>query len=404
MHTDAATDAATDETSRDKRQSAFKQVLGATFALEFGLGLQRGVFNNFVVETLGIEPSQLGFVQGIREVPGLLTAVLAVAAAYFRENTWAGICLFVAGMGLALHAAVGSFWGLVAVTLVLSAGFHLFYPVQSSIVMKASLRDERATRMGQLNSAAAMASLVSLAAVLAASSYMSQVNYRMLHVFAGTVTCAGGLILLIRPMAGVGLPGRSLEFNPKYMSYYVLTLLSGARRHVTMTFAGYLLVRTYHTPVRIMVILSAVSSMVAIVTRPVIGKIIDRWGEQRSLVFNYLIVVALFLGYAWVRVPALLYIIYILDNGMTGFDVAITTHVGKIAAKEALSAAYAMGSTINHITGVSVPMLGGYIWDMAGSSWVFLAGAAIAGISLAYSVGLEKRERIHGVGLVSPDR
>lgn len=383
------TPAATQEAAERKR--AFRSILGSTIALEFGLGLQRGIFNNFVVEALHIQPDQLGFVQSVREIPGLLTAPLAVAQGYFRENVWAGLCLITAAGGLLFHAAVSSVAALIAATLVLSTGFHLFYPVQSSIVMKVSLPEERATKMGQLNSGAAAASLMSVGVVMAVSR-LGGTNYSLLHVLAAVFPLLGGLAVVAQKMGNETKVKRSVDYNPRYMSYYILSFLSGARRHITMTFAGFLLVETFHTPVSVMVLLSACASVVAIVTRPLIGRVVDTWGEQRSLVLNYSLVVTLFLGYALVRSPLPLYVIYVLDNGLMGFDVAITTHLGRIAPKEVLSAAYAMGNTINHVTGVAVPAAGGLLWKALGGPAVFLSGAAVAMVSLLYSRGLHRRE------------
>jgi predicted MFS family arabinose efflux permease len=381
-----------EELSDKERKSIFQSVLSSTMGLEFGLGLQRGIFNNFVVERLGIQPGQLGFVQSLREVPGLLTAPLAVVQGYFRENVWAGICLFITALGLFLHTMAFSVPMLVLATMVLSVGFHLFYPAQSSIMMKSSLPEERATRMGQLNSGAAVASLSAFFVVMLVSRD-GGTNYDLFHAIAAAFALGGGLLVLGRAVKSMGSGKRAMDYNPRYMSYYVLTFLGGARRHFTMTFAGYLLVQSFHTPVRVMVLLSAVSSVVAIFTRPVVGKIIDAWGEQRSLMVNYSLVMALFACYAFVGSPLVLYVIYVMDNGLMGFDIAITTHLGKIAPKEVLSAAYAMGSTINHISGVSVPALGGLLWEAWGAPAVFLSGAAVAGLSLAYSMSLDRRER-----------
>jgi MFS family permease len=371
--------------------------MGATVSHEFGMGLQRGVFNNFVVETLGIQPGQLGLVQGIREIPGLLTAPLAIVSGYYRENVWAGICLAITAAGLLCHVFASSFALLIVATLVMSVGFHLFYPVQQSMVMKNSLREERATHMGLLNSGGAAAALAAFFVVMGLAKVMKRPNYSLVHSIASASALLGGVLVAARRLQGVDTRARSpMEFNARYMSYYVLSFLGGSRRHVTMTFAGYLLVRTFGTPVSTMVLLSAISSLVAIFTRPLIGKVIDRWGEQRSLVFNYAIVSALFASYAFVKIPMLLYAIYVLDQGLQGFDVAITTHLGKIARFEALSPAYAMGSTINHISGVAVPVIGGYLWDYAGAPVVFLSGAGIALASLLYSARLERRESLAG--------
>lgn len=381
------------ETATEKeRKSAFRSVLGSTVALEFGLGLQRGIFNNFVVEKLHIQPDQLGFVQSIREVPGLFTAPLATVQGFFRENVWAGICLLITALGLFLHTMVFSIPMLLVATLVLSTGFHLFYPVQSSIVMKSALPSLRATRMGQLHSGAAASSLASVFLIMLVSRARGT-NYGLLHAIAAAFAVCGGLAVLLRSVNNVESSKRAIDYNPRYVSYYVLTFLGGSRRHVTMTFAGFLLVETFHTQVSVMVLLSAVSSVIAIITRPLIGKMIDAWGEQRSLVVNYSLVMTLFASYAFVRSPLVLYAIYVLDNGLMGFDVAITTHLGKIAPREVLSAAYAMGSTINHLSGVAVPAIGGLLWKTAGGPTVFISGCFIAVLSLAYSRTLEKRER-----------
>jgi len=362
-------------------------------ALEFGRGLQSGVFNNFVVEVLNITPAQLGFIQGIREVPGLLTAPLAVVSRFFSESVWAGLCLIATAAGLALHSVTFTFPMLVVATLVYSTGFHLFFPVQQSIVMKASRFEERATRMGQLNSGGAAASLASLAVVMLLTRSGAKVGYGWIHLGAAVSVLLGGLAVLTRRLPGGSKTHISVNFDRRYMSYYILTLLSGSRRHITMTFAGYLLVSVYNTPVGTMVLLTALSSVVAIVTRPIIGKVVDEWGEQRSLVLNYCLVILMFVGYAVFRNVLVLYVVFVLDHGLQGFDVAITTHLGRVAPKEVLSAAYAMGSTINHVTGVSVPMIGGYLWDITGPASVFLGGAAVALLSLSYSMKLDRLER-----------
>jgi len=313
---------------------------------------------------------------------------------FFSENIYAGLCIIIAAVGLLLHIAVSGFPMLILATLVISFGFHLFYPVQSSMVVKSCRPSERASRMGQINSAAAASSLVALAFVLLLSRLSGNTDYDLIHLVAGVSALIGGVIVLRRRTGATGKPSTVLDFSVNYMSYYVLTFLGGARRHINGTFAGYLLVQTYMTPVSTMVLLSAISSLVAIFTRPFIGRLIDTWGEQKSLVFNYAVVLVLFCSYAFVNNPLLLYFIYILDTGLVGFDVAITTHLGKIAPREVLSAEYAMGSTINHISGIAVPMLGGLLWDYAGSKAVFLCGAAIALVSMLYSRNIDEKERI----------
>jgi len=378
---------------KETRKGIFRDTLRATVSFEFAMRLQQGIFNNFAVEVLRIQPAELGIVRGINEIPGLLTAPLAVLAGYFRENTWAGICILIGALGLVFYASTSTYSMLILATITFSIGFHLFYPVQSSIIMKSQLPEERATKMGQMNSGAAAAALVSYFIVIMVTRYVSKVNYSLLHGAAAAIALVGGLLVMMRKGTSTAIARRKMEFNKRYMSYYTLTMLSGARRHITMTFAGFLLVQTYKTPVSTMVLLAAISSLIAIFTRPAIGRLIDSWGEQRSLMVNYLIVIPIFLSYAFIKWPLFLFAAYIVDNATGGFDVAIQTHMGKIAPHDALSNAYAMGSTMTHITGVSVPILGGFLWDVAGAPTVFLMGTCFAGVALWFSQQLDRIER-----------
>ena len=384
---------ATPVLDEETRKSIFKDTLRATVSFEFAMRLQGGIFNNFAVEVLDIQPGQLGLVKGLNEVPGLFTAPLAIFAGYFRENVWAGICILMGSLGLFIYAATFAFPTLILATLVLSVGFHLFYPVQSSIIMKSQLPHERATKLGLLNSGASAAALVSYFIVIMISRYVSKVNYSLMHTAAAVIALVGGVLTMTRKVTNTSIVRRKMEFNRKYISYYTMTMLSGARRHITMTFAGFLLVQAFHTPVSTMVLLSALSSLVSIFTRPAIGRLIDHWGEQRCLMVNYLLVVPIFLSYAFVKSPLLLFIAYVIDNSTGGFDVAIQTHMGKIAPHDALSNAYAMGSTIMHIGGVSVPIVGGLLWDVAGAPSVFIMGTGFALVALWYSQQLDRIER-----------
>lgn len=369
----------------------FRNVALATLALEFALGVQRGVYPNFVAEVLGIGPDQLGLVESIREIPGLLTVVLGAAAVFFRQATFTALTLFTTALGLLLYAFTSTFWHLIVATLVVSVGFHLFYPQQSAMVLRIASPEERATRLGQVNSVTAAASLLAMGVVLFFTRGLGFCNYGAFFAVGAAAACAGGLVLLSRREDGGGRLRRPLVFRRAYMSYYVLTFLAGSRRHMYMTFAAFALVKLYHTPVTVMMMLLAVSKVVAILTRPLLGQLIDRWGEQRSLMLNYALVIPLFLAYGFLPYPRLLYLVYILDSALFGFEIAISSHLAKIAPPEDVPSTLAAGGTVNHIAGVLVPFAGGLLWAARGPGATFLAGALLGSASLWYSAGLSGR-------------
>ncbi|MDI6824992.1 MAG: MFS transporter [Bacillota bacterium] len=366
----------------------FRTVALATLALEFALGIQRGVYPNFVAEVLGIAPDQLGAVESIREIPGLLTVVLGAAAVFFRQSTFTALTLLVTALGLGLYALTHTLWQLVVATVVVSIGFHLFYPLQSAMVLRIATPQERATRLGQVNSVTAAASLLAMGTVLFLTRGLGFCNYPAFFALAAGASCAGALVLLSRRGNGGGRLRRPLVFRRAYMSYYLLTFLAGSRRHMYMTFAAFALVKIYHTPLTVMMTLLAISNVVAILTRPLLGRLIDRWGEQRSLMLNYALVVPLFLAYGFLPYPRILYGVYILDSALFGFEIAISSHLGKIARPEELASTLAAGGTVNHIAGVLVPFLGGLLWAAWGPGATFLGGALLGLASLWYSAGL----------------
>ncbi|RLE31375.1 MFS transporter, partial [Candidatus Acetothermia bacterium] len=44
----------------------------SNFALYFGFRVWQALFNNFAVERIGVGPAEIGGIQAIREIPGLL--------------------------------------------------------------------------------------------------------------------------------------------------------------------------------------------------------------------------------------------------------------------------------------------------------------------------------------------
>lgn len=365
-------------------------LMGASFLLNLAFALYRGVFNNFAVQEMGIDAARYGLVEGIREVPGLLTVVLVAMAARVRDERLYAISGSLVGIGIWLYATANSYADVVLATLVQSTGFHVWSVVQESIVLKHTALEDRATRLGKVNAAGAAAGLLGLAGVWLTGSLL---NIRWYFVMAGVVGLGGAALGLLLRRTAEAVHRPTFVFRWQYRSYYVLTLLQGARRHIVVTFASFALVKLYGASVPTMALLMALQSFLAIWTRPLIGRIIDRVGEQRALSLNYGIVAAVFAGYAFIRVPWIAYGLFVMDNVLTGFDIAVSTHAGRIIPRGELSASLATGSTINHIFGVMVPIAGGFMWELFGPVIPFLMGVTVVLIGMAYSWNLDARTK-----------
>jgi MFS family permease len=72
---------------------------------------------------------------------------------------------------------------------------------------------------------------------------------------------------------------------------------------------------------------------------------------------------------------------YVLDNILFNFSVAIRTYFQKIGKPEDITSSMALGSTINHIAAVFLPALGGYLW-MINYRIPFFVGVGLGVVSL----------------------
>ena len=73
-----------------------------TFLFGFGFQLYSGVFQNFLKDVLHADEVNLGTLESMREIPGLLAALTAGTLVAFAESRIAALGLVVAGIGIAI--------------------------------------------------------------------------------------------------------------------------------------------------------------------------------------------------------------------------------------------------------------------------------------------------------------
>lgn len=363
----------------------------AGFFYGIAQGIQNTVHMNYLSEAQGIGPEQIGFIDGIREIPGLFTAVLALAALYFSESVLAALCLVFVSLGLLIYGQATSFSMIIAGTLINSVGFHLCYPLQNSILLRTSGPNERGKRLGTINSVLAAATVT---AALLVGWLVPKIGFRNILIIAAVMSMIAAAVQALSKRAQKAeVKTRGLVFKWKYLSYYGLTLLGGSRRQINHTFARMALVVLYGVPVTTMAALMLTSNLLSIVMRPIFGRIIDAVGESRALMANYSMITLLFLFYAYVPVTPILYVVFVMDLLLIGMDIAVSTHLDKMAERPDVAPSLAMGSTINHITGILVPMGGGIMWATLGPRSVFIVGAIICALSVVQASRLPLHQR-----------
>lgn len=364
--------------------------------LMFGFQVWRTVFNNLAVEDLGLEAIAVGAIQSIREVPGLMGFLLVVMVAVFgSELRSMGFNIIILGLGLVLTGLAQNFVTLVLGTLVSSIGFHYFYSGSQAVLLQVTESADTPHALGRLRSAGALGSILATLGVFGAALVLDN---RSIMIAGGVLVCIAGVAML--PRMNVARE-YDLERRPAresvrrdYWLYYALTFLMGSRRHVFTTFAIFLLVRVHGLETWQTAILFLINSAVNFLATPQLGRLVAHFGERRMLMFNFISLIAIFIGYATVSSTLVLVGLFVLDNLFFGFSLALNSYFQKIAmVREDITPNMSVGQSINHVAAVIIPVTGGWLWETFDPAVPFLGGAVVAFISLILTHWLREPKR-----------
>jgi MFS family permease len=400
----------------DRIPKAIVVIAANNLLTALGFRVWQAIFNNYAVEELGAQASHIGLIQAVREVPGALGFLVGALALVFAEMRIAGFSVVLLGVGVFLTAYARSFAGAIGITLVMSAGFHFFFSSNASAVLITVGPRRAASTLGKLNSLGALAAVLATLFILAA---LGTWGYRPILQVAGAVTAIGGLVLLpfARQPVRVQRTRTRTPLRRRYWRYYALEFLMGSRRHMFSTFAVFLLVREYKVTAQTITLLFLINSLMGVYLHQALGRIVTRLGERRILTFNFSVLMLVFTGYAivplvstldtstflvpavtlgeWTLFPAfpatpgllVLLGLFMVDQVLNGLSFALKSYFQKIVvAAEEITPNVSLGQTFNHIAAVLLPIGGGLIWEAVGAQYTFLAGVAIATVSLFLTI------------------
>jgi MFS family permease len=351
----------------------------AAASVGFTLTLQVALNSNFVVQEMHLSGLEQGFLEMFRESCGIFALGILAVVAGFAEPVIAAVVLLFVAVGLGSYAFVHSYLWLVLLSLVWSQGLHIWMPLPNSMGLALAEPGSEGKRIGQIQAAGAMGSGLGL--VCAYVLNLTGVAIRPLYILAGAAAVIGAGACLYIPRE-IRSEKPKLVFRKEYGLYYLLNLLEGWRKQIFLAFAGFLLVTHYGTSLRTMLVMWMVTQAVGWFTSPAVGKLIDRVGERKVLIFYYSFMTLCFFGYAFFKQKYLLYGVFLLDSGFFVFAMALTTYIGRLAPANEKTMTLSMGVAFNHIASVTMPLVGGFAWKYLGYRWTFLIRAAAAAASI----------------------
>lgn len=359
-------------------------------ALPFAHSTWMALLNNFVVEVAKFDGSDIGWLQSVREIPGLAAIGVIGLLVFIREQRLGLLMLLVSGLATAVTAWFPSFEGLLVTTLLSSIGFHYYETVNQSLQLQ-WIDKERAPRV--------------IGWIIAAGSAASLVVYVLLVIFWQTfelsfnfVYMAGGITAVLITMIGI-LAYPQFKSNTKqhtkiilrkrYWLYYTLQFMSGARRQIFIVFAAFMMVERFGFAVHEVTALFLLNFTANMIFAPLMGGFVQRFGERRALIFEYVGLMGVFLAYGGIYVfgwgALLAGALYIIDHLFFALAFALKTYFQKIADPADIAPTAAVAFSINHIAAVVLPAGLGYMWLVSPAS-VFISAVVMAAISFGLSL------------------
>jgi MFS family permease len=139
-----------------------------------------------------------------------------------------------------------------------------------------------------------------------------------------------------------------------------------------------------------------VAAGLGLITQPLLGRLIDHIGERRVLMGDAALLILVCLGYGYADrlglgplTIHLLYACFIMDQLLFATGMARATYLKKIAlAPEHVASSLALGVSLDHTVSMTIPRVGGQLWDAHGKHgyrYVFTAAAIIAAVNLIFA-------------------
>ncbi|MEO0498529.1 MAG: hypothetical protein AAF141_14380, partial [Pseudomonadota bacterium] len=273
-------------------------------SMQFVFGGWNVLSKNFAVDVLAFTGAEVGIQEAVREIPGFLSFLVVFLILFIREQRLALVSLLLLAFGTLVTGLLPSFTGFLVTTMIMSIGFHYYEACQQSLTLQWLPRSIAPTLMGRIISYGAMAQLSAFALVLG-------LGWAFDLSFTPLFAIVGGIGLLAVGWAMVSFPmfeqpvaqNKRIVLRRRYWLYYALVFMGGARRQIFIVFAAFLLIERYGVTVEVIAGLFLVNGIVSMYLAPIIGRFINRVGERRALIVEYIGLMIVFTGYGLAAAP-----------------------------------------------------------------------------------------------------
>jgi MFS family permease len=351
------------------------------------MGIHESIFNNFLSDTYSMSAGERGWLEFPRELPGFLVVVMAgiLCMISVTRMGMVGAGVFAVGMtGMALFGE--SYWKMLLMMVVGSAGMHLLQPVGAAIALALSDRHNKGIRMGQMGAVGTAGTVLGAGAIwllFEETAPPYQIGFACVALLG--LVCA--VFYMAMNVPRLSQPRSRLVFRKRFWLFYLLEFAFGARKQIFITFGPWVLIRVYGLPATEIAGLLMIASIIGIAFKLLAGMAVDKFGERNVMVLDGLLLAGVCVGYGYAMVLTetpeearlLACACFIGDDLLFALGSARAVYLSRMTqSHETLTSTLALGISINHIASMTIPMVAGAIWVEFGYERVFLAAAGLA--------------------------
>jgi predicted MFS family arabinose efflux permease len=358
----------------------------AFMAMGMAYSIIDSTFNNYLNERFALGGFQRSFLEFPREIPGMMVAFVTALLWFLPSRRLAPLAMLIGAAGTILMGFASTTYGILILWLfIYSLGQHLFLPLSSSIGMELAKEGKAGQRLGQLNAVRNFAAIIGSFLVFAGFKFFGFTFHHTFAISSAGFLLAAVLLFLMKPDT-TRPASLHLKLHREYGLYYLLSVLYGSRKQLFLTFAPWVLVTVFHQPTQTIATLLTLGGVVGIVFQPFLGRAIDRMGERFVLVCEAVLLMFVCTGYGFSKslfAEHTAFLIacacFLMDQMLMSVNMARSTYMKKIAIDPThVQPALTLSVSIDHVFSITVALLGGLVWSVAGYQYVFLMGAGIA--------------------------
>ena len=363
----------------------------ASFVMGIAYSMVDATLNNFLNDRFALSGFERSFLEVPRELPGFLVVFVSALLWFLCSRRLGALTMLIGAAGSFLIGFVSSSYIIMVIWLfVYSLGQHTFMPLNATIGMELSQEGKTGQRLGQLNAIRNLATILGSFVIYLGFQYL---GFTYQHTF-GLATLAflvASVLMFSMKPEKTQKPKTFLTLRREYRLYYLLAVLYGSRKQLFITFAPWVLVQVFKQPPQTLATLIMIGGVIGILFQPLLGWMIDHFGERVVLASEAVLLIFVCFGYGFAKslfpegtAFLVICVCYLLDQMLMSVSMARSTYLKKTALRsEDIQPALTASVTIDHIFSITAALIGGVIWSTFGFQYVFLLGTFIALANLA---------------------